>query len=62
MLKKGFLITPKSENELALKGAKQMQIKMRDINQYVMYLSGGNKQYVVLAKWIGNGSDILFLD
>lgn len=62
MLKKGFIIFPKSEKELALKGADQMQIKMRGIDQTVMYLSGGNKQKVVLAKWIGNGSEILILD
>lgn len=29
---------------------------------YVMYLSGGNKQKVVLSKWIANGSEILILD
>lgn len=62
MLKKGFLIPPKSEKELAQRGAEQMQIKMRGIDQTVMYLSGGNKQKVVLAKWIGNGSEILILD
>lgn len=62
MLKKGFLIFPSSEKELAKRGAEQMQIKMRGIDQCVMYLSGGNKQKVVLAKWIGNGSEVLILD
>lgn len=62
MLKKGFLIFPSSEKKLAKSGAEQMQIKMRGIDQCVMYLSGGNKQKVVLAKWIGNGSEVLILD
>jgi ribose transport system ATP-binding protein len=39
-----------------------MSVKMRDINQYVSDLSGGNKQKVVLARWIGKNSDILVLD
>ena len=62
MLKKGFLIFPSSEKKLAKSGAEQMQIKMRGIDQCVMYLSGGNKQKLVLAKWIGNGSEVLILD
>lgn len=62
LLKKGFIIPPKNERQMADHGVKQLQIKMRDINQYVMYLSGGNKQKVVLAKWLENGSEILILD
>ncbi len=39
-----------------------MSVKMRDIDQYVSDLSGGNKQKVVLARWLGKDSDILVLD
>ena len=39
-----------------------MQTKMQGINQFVSELSGGNKQKVVLARWLGKGSDILVLD
>ena len=39
-----------------------MSTKMTGISQYVSELSGGNKQKVVLARWIGRGSDILVLD
>ena len=42
--------------------ADQMQTKMQGINQFVSDLSGGNKQKVVLARWIGKGSNILVLD
>lgn len=44
------------------KYAKDMQTKMTGVNQFVSDLSGGNKQKVVLARWLGKGSDILVLD
>ncbi|MBQ7544148.1 MAG: sugar ABC transporter ATP-binding protein [Synergistaceae bacterium] len=49
-------------SRFAQKYAEQMQTKMQGINQFVSDLSGGNKQKVVLARWIGKGSDILVLD
>ena len=42
--------------------ATNMQTKMQGVNQFVSDLSGGNKQKVVLARWIGKGSDLLVLD
>ena len=39
-----------------------MQTKMQHIHQFVSELSGGNKQKVVLARWLGKDSDILVLD
>ncbi len=39
-----------------------MQVKCFSINQPVSNLSGGNKQKVVFAKWIGCDSEILILD
>lgn len=39
-----------------------MSVKMQDVDQFVSDLSGGNKQKVVLARWIGKDSDILVLD
>ena len=59
--KHGFL-NLKGLDDFALKYAKQMSTKMTGIRQYVSELSGGNKQKVVLARWIGKGSDILVLD
>ena len=46
----------------AKKHAEDMQTKMQNVNQFVSDLSGGNKQKVVLARWIGKNSDILVLD
>lgn len=42
--------------------AEKMSVKMTGIDQFVSALSGGNKQKVVLARWIGKASDILVLD
>lgn len=42
--------------------AKEMSVKMVNTDQFVSELSGGNKQKVVLARWIGKGSDIVVLD
>jgi len=44
------------------KFAKEMSVKMVNTSQFVSDLSGGNKQKVVLARWIGKDSDILVLD
>ena len=46
----------------AKENAEGMQTKMQGVNQFVSDLSGGNKQKVVLARWIGKDSDILVLD
>ena len=56
------LISDKKKKEFANKYAKQMSVKMVDVNQFVSNLSGGNKQKVVLARWIGKDSDIVVLD
>lgn len=60
--KLGFFITPRSEKELAEKWCTRLSVKMRDLEQSCAELSGGNKQKIVLAKWLGNNSDIFVLD
>lgn len=56
------LLSSKKLARFADENAKRMSVKMTGIHQYVSELSGGNKQKVVLARWIGKGSDILVLD
>jgi ABC-type sugar transport system ATPase subunit len=56
------LLNWKKINEFADKYAKEMSVKMVAVDQFVSELSGGNKQKVVLARWIGKGSDIVVLD
>ena len=61
-LKKGPIITRNSENKLAQKHADYLNVKMQGINQLVKDLSGGNKQKIVIAKWLANNSDIFIMD
>lgn len=58
---KGFILT-KNERKLANVWAENLSIKMRGINDLCTKLSGGNKQKVVLGKWLGNDSHILIMD
>lgn len=57
----GFL-SPRKEKALSDEQIKVMSIKCRDGSQLVKELSGGNKQKVVFAKWLGTNSDVLILD
>jgi ribose transport system ATP-binding protein len=61
-LKKGFLILPKSERMMAQAEAEKMEVKMQSVEQMVRDLSGGNKQKVVIAKWMANDSKIFIMD
>ena len=56
------LLSDKKLREFSNQFAKQMSVKMVNVNQFVSELSGGNKQKVVLARWIGKDSDIVVLD
>jgi ribose transport system ATP-binding protein len=56
------ILKKKKLNEFANKYAKLISVKMTSVDQFVSNLSGGNKQKVVLARWIGRDSDIVVLD
>ena len=58
----GKFLSDKRLHDFADKYAKMMSTKMVSVDQYVSALSGGNKQKVVLARWLGKQSDILVLD
>lgn len=60
-IKKG-IINKDKEMEIANKYIKEVQIKTPSENQKVKYLSGGNQQKVVVAKWLSRNCDILFFD
>lgn len=57
-----MFIAPGKEAELADDQIANMKIKCEDREQLTGQLSGGNKQKVVFAKWLGNQSEILILD
>jgi ABC-type sugar transport system ATPase subunit len=57
-----FFMNLKKEKNLAKEYAKKFNIKTPSVDQEVRFLSGGNQQKVVLAKWIFKGSDVLIVD
>ena len=61
-IRNGVHISPKAEKKLANEGTSRLSIKMSSLHQLCGQLSGGNKQKVALAKWLGNDSEILILD
>ena len=52
----------KKMKSFAQKYAELLSVKMTGVDQFVSDLSGGNKQKVVLARWLGVDSDIIVLD
>ena len=58
----GHVLNKKKMTEFAEKYAGIMSVKMVGVDQFVSNLSGGNKQKVVLSRWIGKQSDIVVLD
>ena len=61
-LRKGPFIFRRDERKLAKKWGDELSLKRRSDDQRVRELSGGNKQKVVLAKWMANESQILIMD
>lgn len=56
------LLSGKDMRTFAEKYASLISVKMTDVGQFVSDLSGGNKQKVALARWIGKDSDVIVLD
>ena len=61
-IKKGIFIRPSDEKKIADEQAKKIEVKMQNIEQLIRDLSGGNKQKVVIAKWLANDSKIFIMD
>ena len=58
----GIVVSPRKEKRYADAQMDHLSIKCASREQYVQFLSGGNRQKVVFGKWVGRGSDILVLD
>lgn len=61
-IKTGPFISPRAEKATAVTEAEKMEVKMQNVSQMVKALSGGNKQKVVLAKWLANDSTVFIMD
>ena len=57
-----FYIPRKREKQFADKWAREMNVKMHSASSPVTSLSGGNKQKVVLAKWMANETEVFIMD
>lgn len=57
-----LFVSPLEEKKIAKDMIDKFSIKCGSGNQYVATLSGGNKQKVSFAKWIGKGSDVFIMD
>ncbi len=60
--KLNIFVFKSSEQKIVNKQVQDLSIKCNSANDLVSTLSGGNKQKVSLAKWMGNDSEILILD
>ena len=58
----GPFSSARKEREYVRKQINQLSIKCVDEHQIVRYLSGGNKQKVVFAKWIACDVEVVILD
>jgi ribose transport system ATP-binding protein len=56
------IITRKREKRFSSEWISKLNIKASSQDQFCSALSGGNKQKVALAKWLGKNSEILILD
>jgi len=59
--KLGFM-DKKNEIKQCEENVKELNIKTSSLNKLVQYLSGGNQQKVVIAKWLNRDSKVLMLD
>ena len=59
---KGFFINPRQHGGLIQHLVDSLRIKTPSLHQEVVYLSGGNQQKVVLAKWLYAEQELYILD
>ena len=62
ILKAGLYFDFNTEKAYAEEYVKKLHTATSSVNKRVMFLSGGNQQKVVLAKWLLSDADIIILD
>jgi ribose transport system ATP-binding protein len=58
----GLFLNRRQEQQLAERLARELRVRTPNLDQPVMYLSGGNQQKVVIAKWLSAESKLFILD
>lgn len=61
-IKKFGFMDSKSETKQCENNVKELNIKTSSLKKLVQYLSGGNQQKVVIAKWLNRNPKVLMLD
>lgn len=60
--KKTIFVDDKRIEEEAEKQKKNLGIKATSLEQHIVYLSGGNQQKALVARWLVNNPDVLIVD
>ena len=61
-ISRGPLLRLASERELSETFVKTLNIQAKNIHQEVRFLSGGNRQKVMVAKWLCKGIEVFIMD
>ena len=62
LVRKGLFVDVTKENAIADEFIENLHVKTTGRSQQARFLSGGNQQKVVLAKWLLSDADIIILD
>lgn len=57
-----FIVSQREMEKVAKKYVEELKIKTPSVHQKIRFLSGGNQQKVVIAKWLLRNCDILIFD